>query len=298
MKLLVLGGTRFVGRHFAEAALARGHQVTLFHRGRTNPGLFPDAEEVLGDRDDHLPRGRWDAVVDFCGYVPRQVRKSSAELDAVRYVLISTISVYADFRVRGLTEESPVKQPPRGRENEEEVTPESYGWLKALCERELEKNRSLIVRPGILVGPHDYTGRFSYWVWQVAKGGKVIAPGRPQRPVQFLDARDLAAWLLKMVEEQKTGTFNATGPDRPLTMGELLATCREVTGSGATFTWVDRDDLDLPLWISEEKSGFDSVDSGRARAEGLACRPLADTVRDTLAWLDSDPDAPRTPVPR
>lgn len=292
MRLLVLGGTRFVGRHFAEAALSRGHDLTLFHRGRTNPGLFSDAEEVLGDRDLALPSGRWDTVLDFCGYVPRQVRQAAAEIEADRYVFISSISVYADFRVRGLTEASPVKQPLR---ETEEVTPETYGWLKALCERELEGREALVIRPGILVGPHDYTGRFTYWPWRVAQGGEVLAQGRPGRPVQLLDARDLAAWLLEMVEKGRTGTFNATGPGRPLTMGELLETCREVTGSDATFTWVDRD-LDLPLWIPEEKSGFDSVDSSKARAEGLAFRPLADTVRDTLAWLAADPDAPRKPV--
>jgi 2'-hydroxyisoflavone reductase len=296
VKLLLLGGTRFVGRYFAEAALARGHDLTLFHRGQTNPGLFSQVEEVLGDRDIGLPSGRWDTVVDFCGYVPRQVRKSAAEIDADRYVFISSISVYADFRVRGLTEDSPVKQPPPGHEGDEEVTPATYGWLKVLCERELDVHRSLIVRPGILVGPHDYTGRFTYWPWRVAQGGEVLAPGRPERPVQLLDARDLAAWLLKMVEKGKTGIFNAPGPGRALTMGELLETCREVTRSDATFTWVDGNDLDLPLWIPEEKSGFDSVDNSKARAEGLAFRPLADTIRDTLAWVEADPAAPRKPV--
>lgn len=299
MKLLVLGGTRFVGRHFVEAALARDHEVTLFHRGRTNPGLFPGAEEVLGDRDHGLPEGRWDAVVDFCGYVPRQVRQAAEALAVDRYVFISTVSVYADFRVRGLTEESPVKQPVRGREMDEVVNPESYGWLKVLCERALDPDRALIVRPGILVGPHDYTGRFTYWPWKVAKGGQVLAPGRPGRPVQILDARDLAAWLVKMVERERTGTFNATGPDRVLTMGALLRTCRAVAASDASFSWLSdelAEEHDLPLWIPEEKSGFDSVDSSKARAEGLTFRPLEDTIQDTLDWLDSDPDAPRTPV--
>jgi 2'-hydroxyisoflavone reductase len=296
LKLLVLGGTRFVGRHFAEAALAGGHDLTLFHRGQTNPGLFSDAEEMLGDRDLTLPGGRWDTVLDFCGYVPRQVREAARAIDAERYVFISSISVYADFRVRGLTEDSPVKQPPPGSEETEEVTPATYGWLKALCERELDESRSLIVRPGILVGPCDYTGRFTYWPWRVAQGGEVQAPGRPGRPVQLLDARDLAAWLLTMVEKGRTGTFNATGPGRVLTMGELLETCREVTGSNATFTWVeDAANLDLPLWIPEEKSGFASIDSGKARSEGLAFRPLAETIRDNLSWVEADPDgrAPR-----
>ena len=212
MKLLFLGGTRFVGRHFAEAALARRHDLTLFHRGQTNPGLFPGAEEVLGDRDLTLPSGRWDTVVDFCGYVPRQVRAAARAIDAERYVFLSSISVYADFRVRGLTEDSPVKQPPEGSEGTEEVTNATYGWLKVLCERELDVHRTLIVRPGILVGPHDYTGRFTYWPWRVAQGGEVLVQGKPARPVQILDARDLAAWLLAMVEKGKTGIFNAPGP--------------------------------------------------------------------------------------
>ena len=282
MKLLLLGGTRFVGRHFAEAALSRGHELTLFHRGQTNPGLFPEAEEVLGDRDHTLPSGRWDAVVDFCGYEPRQVREAS-KIAADRYVFISSISVYADFRIRGLHEGSPVKPPD-----------DSYGALKALCERELEEKPALIIRPGLLVGPHDYSGRFTWWPWRVAQGGEIEVPGRPERPVQILDARDLAAWLLKMVEQEKTGTFNATGPGRALTLGELAEACREVTGSGATFTWVDRD-LG-PLWMPEEKSGFYWIDSSRARAEGLTFRSLADTIRDTLAWVEADPEG-RAPKP-
>ena len=291
MKILIIGGTKFLGRHLVDAAGAAGHEVTLFNRGKTNPALFPDLETITGDREqemDKLSGREWDAVIDVAGYLPRIVRLSAEALkDSVRrYVFISSISVYADFRIRGLTEDSPVKQPAR---ETEEVTPETYGWLKALCERELDVHRSLIVRPGILVGPHDYTGRFTYWSWRVAQGGEVLVQGRPGRPLQLLDARDLAAWLLKMVEEGKTGTFNATGPGRPLTMGELLETCREVTGSDATFIWVDRD-LDLPLWIPEEKSGFDSIDNGKARAEGLTFRPLAETIRDTLAWVQADPD--------
>jgi 2'-hydroxyisoflavone reductase len=294
VRLLVLGGTRFAGRHFAEAALAAGHEVTLFHRGSTHPGLFPEAEEILGDRDGGLAvlSGRhWDAVVDFCGFVPRVVRQSAEALAGAvdLYVFLSTLSVYADFRILGLTEESPLKEPPPEEEQTEEVTPATYGWLKVLCERAVKEampGRTLIVRPCILVGPHDYTDRFTYWCRQVAEGGEVIAPGRPGRPVQLLDARDLATWLVRMIERGRTGIFNATGPGRILTMGELLETCREVSGSDAFFTWVEPGpDEEIPFWIPEEKNGFHSVDNGKARAAGLTFRPLAESVRDTLAWL-------------
>ena len=298
MKLLVLGGTRFVGRQFVEAALARKHEVTFFHRGGTKPGLFPAAEELIGDRDHTLPQGRWDAVVDFCGYVPRQVREAARALAVDRYVFISSVSVYADFRVRGITEESPVKRVVRGREVDEDVNDESYGWLKVLCERELDPERSLIVRPGLLVGPHDYTGRFTYWPWKVARGGQALAPGRPDRPVQILDARDLAAWLVKMVERDKTGTFNATGPGRPLTIGALL---KDLPHGGRERRVLllaarrHRRGARPAPWVSAEEPGFYSIDSSKARAEGLTFRPLEETIEDTLAWLDADPDAPRMP---
>lgn len=312
MKLLVLGGTRFAGRHFTGAALARGHEVTVFHRGKTNPGLFPGAEEILGDRDGGLwtlrgVRGRhWDVLVDFCGYVPRLVGQAAVELGSSveRYVFISSISVYSELDVRSISEESPLKQPPPECEETEQVTAETYGWLKVLCERTLEgamPGRLLTVRPGYVVGPQDYTGRFTWWAWRVAHGGEVLAPGRPDGPLQVIDARDLANWVLSLVERRATGLFNATGPDHPLTMSGLLETCREVTGSDATFTWVNEKFLQAnraepPLWVPAEKEGFERVDSSRARAEGLVCRPLADTVRDTLAWTAADPHARRHPL--
>ncbi|MES1244812.1 MAG: NAD-dependent epimerase/dehydratase family protein [Acidobacteriota bacterium] len=284
MKLLLLGGTRFLGRHLAGEALASGHEVTLFHRGRTEVGLFPDAEEILGDRDGGLGllRGRsWDAVVDTSGFVPRVVRQSVEALDAGLYAFISTISVYADYRVLGIAEDAPLKEPPPEEEPTEEVSRETYGWLKVLCERELP-DRSLVVRPCILAGPFDYTDRFTWWLRQVEEGGEVVAPGRPARPVQVLDVRDLAVWLLRMIERGRTGVFNTTGPDTPLTMGEMLETLREATGSNATFAWREPEpDAEIPFWIPEEKNGFHSVDSRKARAEGLVCRPLLQTALDT-----------------
>jgi 2'-hydroxyisoflavone reductase len=316
MRLLLLGGTRFVGRHLAETALARGHQVTLFHRGKTNPGLFPQAEHLLGDRDGDLSAldgRRWDVVLDVNGYLPRIVRASAERLagSADRYVFISTISVYADNTVRGRHEGSPVKQPAPGDEGNEEITGKAYGWLKARCERVVEEvwaGRNLIVRPCLIVGSHDFTGRFPYWPWRVARGGEMLAPDRPDLPIQVIDARDLAEWILRSVEEGRTGLFNASGPRAfpdVLTLGELLETCREVTGSDARFTWVSEEFLlervepyrELPLWVSgPEHEGFHRLDNRKAVAAGLTFRPLADTVRATLDWLaDLGGDIPPPP---
>lgn len=306
MRLLVLGGTRFVGRHLVEAALARGHRVTLFHRGRTNPGLFPAAERILGDRAaglSALAGRRWDAVLDVNGYLPREVR-ASAELLAGAvglYVFVSTVSVYADPGRPGRDERSPLKPPPPGGEEAGEWTGETYGALKALCERAVESalpDRALIVRPGLVVGPYDPTGRFAYWPWRISPtlggGGEVLAPVSPDLPVQLIDARDLAAWVIGGVERGRTGTYNALGPDRPLTLGEVLETCRQEAGSSASFTWVSEAFLlqrgvepwtGLPLWLPAEAAGFQTADNRKAVAAGLSFRPLAGTVRDTLAWI-------------
>jgi 2'-hydroxyisoflavone reductase len=299
MDVLILGGTRFVGLHITAAALARGHRVTLFNRGQTNPGLFPEAEKLRGDRESDLSAlegRRWDAVIDVNAYLPRHVR-ATAELlrDAVeRYVFISTISTYADLSVPGTTEESPLKEPRPGDEDLDEMTPGSYGRLKVLCERTVDAalpGRVLHVRPCIVAGPEDHTGRFTYWVVRVARGGEVLAPGRPERPIQIIDARDLASWVVDRTERRETGVYNAVGPI--LTMREMLETCREVSGSGARFTWVSDEFLEehglrLPLW-QPEKEGVDAVRNDKAVARGLAFRPLSETVRDTLAWASEDP---------
>jgi 2'-hydroxyisoflavone reductase len=303
MRLLILGGTRFVGRHLAAAALARGHALTLVHRGQTHPGLFPEAEHLLGDRGgdlSFLSGRRWDAVVDVNGYVPRQVRASAARLAGTveRYVFVSTISAYADLSAPGTTEEAPLEQPPAGSEATEEVTGATYGWLKALCEREATAvfpEQSLIVRPGLLVGPEDHTGRFAYWPWRFARGGEVLAPAAPGSAVQLLDARDLGEWIVRQVERGSTGVYNAAGPESPLTLGGILATAHAIAGPGAEITWVAPDFLlargvspwsELPLWLPGE-TGFNRVDNRRARAAGLTFRPLAETVHDTLRWLQS-----------
>jgi 2'-hydroxyisoflavone reductase len=304
MRLLILGGTRFVGRHLAAAALARGHALTLVHRGLTNPGLFPEAEHLLGDRGGDLwflSGRRWDAAVDVNGYLPRLVRAGAERLAGAveRYIFISTVSAYADLSAPGATEEALLAQPPSGAEETEEVTGASYGWLKALCEREVEAafpGRSLIVRPGLLVGPEDHTGRFAYWPWRFARGGEILAPASPESAVQLLDARDLGEWIVRLVERGATGVYNAVGPERPLTLGGILDTVREIAAAPMTrVTWVDPSFLlahgvspwsELPLWLPGE-TGFTRVDNRRARAAGLTFRPLAETVGDTLHWLQS-----------
>jgi 2'-hydroxyisoflavone reductase len=307
MNLLILGGTVFLGRHLVEAALRRGHAVTLFNRGRRNPDLFPDVEKLRGDRDGDLEalRGRgWDAVIDPSGYVPRIVRASAELLAAAvgHYTFISSLSVYADPLDPETDEGGRLSVLPAGLEGTEEITGESYGALKVQCEQAAEAalpGRALVIRPGLIVGPHDPSDRFTYWPARVARGGEVLAPGDPARLVQFIDARDLAEWMLRLVEAETTGTFNATGPASRLTMGALLATCRAVAGSDATFTWAPEAVLlehkvapytEMPLWVPESEAGFDQFSIARALQAGLTFRPLETTIRDTLAW-----DATRPP---
>lgn len=305
MKLLILGGTRFVGRALVDEAQAKGYELTLFNRGQTNPDLYPEIEQLTGDRDgglDALKERHWDAVIDTCGYVPRLV-KDSAELlaDAIdHYTFISSISVYADFSEIGITEDSPLAT--MADETVETVDGETYGPLKALCEQAIDKamnGRSLHIRAGLIVGPHDQTDRFSYWPARVARSGEVLAPGNPNGLVQFIDVRDLAAWVLSATEQKLTGPFNVTGPANPLSMQALLETCKTTNDGNATFTWVDEDFIlandiapwtELPLWVpGEEDAGFGAVDCRQAQAKGLVYRPLAATVRDTRAWLNTRP---------
>lgn len=303
MDLLILGGTVFLGRHLVDAALAAGHQVTLLNRGRHGAELFPQVEKLRGDRDgglDALAGRRWDAVIDTCGYVPRLVRASADLLagSVEHYTFISSISVYRDLDQAPVDESSPVGV--LADESVEEITGETYGPLKALCEQAAETampGRVLHVRPGLIAGPHDPTDRFTYWPWRVAQGGDVLAPGQPQRRVELIDGRDLASWILRMVEARRTGVYNATGPAYELTMGGLLETCERAAGSRAILTWVDEAFLlangvapwsELPLWLPEADNGVMAVDCRRAIAAGLAFRPLVETVQDTLAWLRAD----------
>jgi 2'-hydroxyisoflavone reductase len=309
-KILILGGTGFLGPHIVTAARARGHTVTLFNRGKTHPGLFPDVEKLQGDRNGHLEalaNRAWDAVIDPSGYTPRQV-KASAELLAPsvhHYVFISTISVYAKDDVASADEASPVAV--LADPTSEDPSPASYGALKALSERAAEAampGRVTNVRPGLIIGPGDMTGRFTHWPTRLADGGEVLAPGDGTTPVQYVDARDLGAWLVRVVEDGAFGTMNALGPTPATTMRAVLEACNRALGDKARLTWVDAAFLaahgvegwsDLPMWIDNqgEFAGFGTRQNAKAVRAGLTFRPIEDTARDTLAWLATLPDDER-----
>jgi 2'-hydroxyisoflavone reductase len=311
MRLLILGGTLFLGRHLTQAALARGHAVTLFNRGRHNADLFPGVEKLRGDRDGDLTAlegGRWDAAIDVHGRVPRIVRASAALLAPAvgHYTFISTTSVYGDQSIRGMDENAPLAT--IADPTVEDPTGPNYGPLKVLSEQAVGAalpGRALIIRPGLIVGPHDPTNRFTYWPRRVAQGGDVLAPDGPSHPARFIDARDLAAWAVEMIESGATGVYNARGPNETLTFGELLDTCKAITGSDARFVWASERFLldagvmpytEMPLWVPDlpERAGFYSIRSEKAIAAGLTFRPVAETIRDTLAWdATQPPDAPR-----
>lgn len=299
MKLLILGGTVFLGRHIVQAALDRGHEVTLFNRGRTGPDLFPNVERLRGDRDGDLTalKGRaWDAVIDTSGYVPRLVRASADLLkDAVAYYsFISSISVYADRQKLGIPENARLQT--LEDKTTEDVNAQTYGGLKVLCEQAVESvlpGRSFLVRLGLLVGPYDPTGRFTYWVERIAEGGEVLVPGPAERPVQFIDARDAALWIVRMSEERAIGPMNATGPNDPLSMQDCLSACAKALQINARVTWVDEAFLlergvqpwaGLPLWPGSETRGIFAIDTRKAQETGLQCRPLTTTIRDTFEW--------------
>ncbi len=315
MKILVLGGTVFLGRHFTQAALDAGHQVTLFNRGQTNPSLFPEVEKLQGDRTvDVAPiRGReFDAVLDPSGYHPSAVRLAARAVDAAHYCFISSISAYARLDVGGFDETALLADLTSSLT--EEYDPEQYGALKVLCEREAWKafgEHALIIRPGLIVGPHDPSDRFTYWPARAARGGRILAPGPPDRDVQVIDARDLAVWIVHLLEEGIAGAFNATGPEHRLTMDEMIADCIDAAASdaggvppGTAIEWVPESFLlergvqpwtELPVWLPSdgEHAGIMDVDNSRALEAGLTFRPLVDTARDTLAWDRTRPDEPR-----
>jgi 2'-hydroxyisoflavone reductase len=297
VRILVLGGTRFVGRAVVEAALGRGDTVTMFNRGITNRGLFPGVETVAGDRTKDLyPLGRreFDAVVDVACYDPAAARLAAGYLKgrAGRYVFVSTVSVYASQA----TTESQLEDAPLAELKPDAGDPlRNYGANKALCEaviREAFGERALIGRPGLISGPHDPTDRFPYWPRRIARGGRVLAPGDAGDLVQVIDVRDLAAFLLDAIHRQRGGVFNLTGTPRPF--GILLDLCRTATYSDAELTWVPTGRLieagvdpgtGIPLWVGEAGyEAFNDVDSSRAAAAGLSCRSLTETIRDTLAW--------------
>ncbi len=302
LRILILGGTGFLGPQIVNVALARGHTVTLFNRGKTNPGLFPDLETIIGDRDGGLAglaRRRWDVVVDTSGYLPRLVGDSARALvDAVeRYLFISTISVYRSLAVAGIDESAPLGtlQNP----DTETVDGETYGPLKALCEQAVNVvygDKATIIRPGLIVGPGDRTDRFTYWPVRIARGGRVLAPGDGLDPVQFIDVRDLAAWTVHCLEQRVSGVYNANGPRGALDMQRLLSACQTVAGGSATLRWADQAVLaelgvepwtDMPVWVPRggDFAGAADASVARAVARGLRSRPVTDTARATLDWF-------------
>ena len=305
MKILIIGGTRFLGRHLVESALARGHEVTLFNRGKSNPDLFKQVQTISGDREKDLDQisGAYDAVIDTCGYFPRIVRMSAEALKykVQSYIFISSISVYDGFSKIGINESDPVGK--IADETIEEITGESYGPLKALCEKAVQDvfgDRSLIVRPGLIVGPHDPTDRFTYWPVRVARGGDVLTPEKPDVPIQIVDVRDLSDFIIEIIQQNMSGVFNATGPSHELTLGAMLDACKQVSGSDANFKWASVEFLnqnqvapwsDMPVWVpnAPEDAGFSRVDISKAIRAGLRFMPLEATIRDTLEWEKSRP---------
>jgi 2'-hydroxyisoflavone reductase len=311
MKLLIIGGTRFLGRHLVASALAANLEVTLFNRG--NHPAPPNVESIHGDRNTDLAklRGRrWDVVIDTCGMMPASVSAAAEFLSESvdRYVYLSSQSAYADVSYAGVKESAPLATL-TGEQLEETTRIDKsgstnygklYGGLKALCEQAAERampDRVLIFRPGLIVGPDDYTDRFTYWVVRVAQGGEVLAPGRQQQFVQFIDVRDLAEWIVRMVEVKAHGIYNTSGAPETVTMQRLLDECRTVNQSDASFTWVSEEFLltenvaawsDMPLWLPEDAAphlrGFMFINSDKAVRAGLNYRPLDVTVRDTLEW--------------
>ncbi len=309
MRLLVLGGTAFAGRHLVELALERGHDITLFNRGQTGADLFPEAERVVGQRSGDLKglRGRsFDAVVDTSGYLPADVERSAELLAgaAGRYLFVSSRSVYADHSVPGLNEDAPLAELPAGAPRDE-VTGESYGPLKALCEHAVRAafpERAVILRPGLIVGPHDPTDRFTYWPRRLAEGGDVLAPAPPDQPVQLIDARDLAAFALDLLEGGACATFDVVSPAGMLTFAGVVDACRQASGVESQTVWVSEEFLlerdvepwtEIPLWTpGHDHAGFQRSDTSRATAAGLHVRPITDTAADTLRWV-RDGDSPR-----
>jgi 2'-hydroxyisoflavone reductase len=312
LRVLILGGTAFLGPALVEQALEAGHRVTLFNRGKTAPDLFKGVEQVetlLGDRNNQLEtlQGReWDLVIDTSGYVPRHVQLAAKLLapHVAHYVFISSISVYASF-AKPNDETSPVAR--LTDPAVEQITGETYGGLKALCEEAAEKampGRVTNIRPGLIVGPRDRTDRFTYWPARVAAGGEVLAPGSPKDDVQWIDVRDLAAFVLRTGEQRVAGVFNACSAPGQFSIGALLDSCRRVSGSDAKFTWADSAFLagqqvapwsDMPVWIPPEGEEIAASmnSTQRAKAAGLQIRAVDDTVLATLEWHRQRPEAQR-----
>ncbi len=311
LRILILGGTGFTGPYQVHYALSRGHKVTTFNRGKTHPGELPtEVEQLTGDRNgklDALKGRQWDVVIDNPTTLPAWVRDAAQILkgNVERYVFISTISVYADTS-NGVDETAPLAKYDGLDPYKETLEAmrasgyKTYGPLKALSEQEAEKwfpGKTLIIRPGLIVGPGDETDRFTYWPVRIDRGGEVLAPGNSNDPVQFIDARDLAEWTIRMVENRETGIYNATGPAKPLGIGKMLDGIKDTLKSDAKFTWVSGEFLtqqkvqpwsDMPVWTGKE-DGLSRTKIDGVLSKGLTFRPLNVTARDTLAWFNSLP---------
>src|SRR5947208_4527574 len=311
VRTLILGGTGFSRPYQVRYALSRGHKVTTFNRGKTHPGELPkEVEQLIGDRNgqlDALRDRQWDVAIDNPTTLPAWVRNAAQILkdNVDRYMFISTISVYADTG-QGVDETAPLAKydgPEPYKETIEAVKAsgyKTYGPLKVLSEKEAEKwfpGKTLIIRPGLIVGPRDETDRFTYWPVRIDRGGEVLAPGKPNDPVQFIDARDLAEWTIRMAENRETGIYNATGPAKPLEIGQMLNEIKDALHSSTTFTWLPAGFLqqqkveawsDMPVWAGDEL-GLARTKIDRALAKGLTFRPLPETSRDTLVWFKSLP---------
>jgi len=302
LSILVLGGTGFIGPNVVRYAIERGHTVTLFNRGRTNTHLFPEVEKLIGDRNgqlDSLKKRQWDVVLDNTGYKPRLVRDSAQLLKGFvgRYLFTSTRQVFADFRAPDKKEDAP-----------KENVGQSYGALKVLCEQEVNDvygKLATIVRPTAVAGPNDRSDRFTYWPVRINQGGEVLAPGDLTDPIQYIDVRDLAEFMIHLLENDISGAFNAAGPEADLSIAEFLYGCRAITSANVRFTWVPADFLaehnvqprrGMPLWISPKIKGEtrSPVNRDKAIKHGLKFRPLAVTARDTLDWYLSKPEDKRT----
>ena len=314
LNILILGGTGFTGPLQVAYALSRGHKVTVFNRDKTHPGILPkEAEKLIGDRNgqlDALKGRKWDVCIDVPTTLPVWVRDAAQILkgNVDRYVFISTISVFSDNSKPNMDESGPLAEYKGADAMAETPTtfaanPGMYGPLKALSEKEAERwfpGKALIIRPGLIVGPGDPSDRFTYWPVRIEKGGEVLAPGTPNDPVQFIDARDLAEWIIRMAEQGTVGTFNATGPNYKLTMGKMFDEIKAATKSNAKFTWADADFLkeqkvrawaDMPTWVPPRGAtlGFSQVNTQKAISKGLTFRSIGDTTKATLDWFHTQP---------
>ena len=311
LKVLILGGTGFIGPHFVDVLGSAGHTITLFNRGKRDAEAKPGVEQLLGDRNGQIDslKGRdWDVVIDNSGYTPKQVRATAELLKGHTqfYLFISSVAVYADFKKAGIDEDYPLKV--LADPTVEEVTGETYGGLKVLCEKVVESTygkNACIIRPSYIAGPGDHTDRFTYWPWRVSKGGEMIAPGKPGDPFQYIDVRDLAAFVRTCVEKRVSGAYNLCTPSGAVTIGSLLETSKKVTGADTQFRWVSKEFLEqneiigekakgnyMPIWQSGdgEDAGICLASNVRAVKKGLRNRPLEETIKDTLEWQKGRPE--------